>query len=60
MGMTTGGNPALAAGKVKQRASLCATWWLECIAPFRFGKGFMEQWPVEAMRERILQGPPGY
>lgn len=34
------------------------TWWLECIAPFRYGVGFDQEWPVEALRQRILQGPP--
>ena len=37
---------------------LGATWWLECIAPFRFGIGFDQEWPVEALRQRILDGPP--
>lgn len=35
-----------------------ATWWLEAIAPYRFGEGFDGVWPVEALRERVLQGPP--
>ena len=35
-----------------------ATWWLEAIAPFRYDRGFDEPWPVEALRERVLQGPP--
>jgi hypothetical protein len=43
---------------VEQRAGLGATWWLEAITPFRFGKGYDDEWPVDAMRERILQGPP--
>ncbi len=34
------------------------TWWLECIAPFRFGVGFDQEWPLEALHQRILQGPP--
>lgn len=43
---------------VQQRADLGATWWLESMTPFRFGKGYEDAWPVDAMRERILQGPP--
>jgi probable F420-dependent oxidoreductase len=43
---------------VKQRADLGATWWLESITPFRSGTGYEDEWPVDAMRERILQGPP--
>ncbi|MGC9521276.1 MAG: hypothetical protein ACP5HG_05265 [Anaerolineae bacterium] len=35
-----------------------ATWWLEAIAPYRFGQGFEGEWPVALLRERVLQGPP--
>lgn len=58
IGVTPGDQPEQAAAAARKRASLGATWWLECIAPFRFGKGFEEEWPVDALRERILQGPP--
>jgi len=58
MGFSPGAKPGQAADIVGQRARRGATWWLECIAPFRFGKGFDDEWPVGAMRERILQGPP--
>jgi alkanesulfonate monooxygenase SsuD/methylene tetrahydromethanopterin reductase-like flavin-dependent oxidoreductase (luciferase family) len=34
------------------------TWWLEGIAPYRYGLGFAEPWPMEKLRERVLQGPP--
>jgi alkanesulfonate monooxygenase SsuD/methylene tetrahydromethanopterin reductase-like flavin-dependent oxidoreductase (luciferase family) len=43
---------------VEQRAALGATWWLESLTPFRSGKGYEDEWPVDAIRERILQGPP--
>ena len=43
---------------VRQRAERGATWWLEALTPFRGGKDYMEEWPVEAMRERVLLGPP--
>lgn len=58
MGMTPGADLAQAAEIVHARLQRGATWWLECIAPFRLGKGFNEAWPVDALRERILQGPP--
>jgi len=31
---------------------------MEMIAPFMTGKGLEDEWPLEAMRERVLQGPP--
>ena len=44
---------------VEQRAELGATWWLECLTPDRAGvENYEDEWPVEAMRERVLQGPP--
>lgn len=58
MGVTPGDQPAQAAEAVRKRGDLGATWWLELIAPFRFDRGFGDEWPVDAMRERILQGPP--
>ena len=58
MGITPGDQPAQAAGIVRPRAELGATWWLELIAPFRLGKNFNDAWPVDAMRQRVLQGPP--
>lgn len=36
-----------------------ATWWLEHIIPMVFSvEDWQATWPVDAMRERILQGPP--
>jgi alkanesulfonate monooxygenase SsuD/methylene tetrahydromethanopterin reductase-like flavin-dependent oxidoreductase (luciferase family) len=43
---------------IKQRADLGLTWWLESMTPYRADKGYDDEWPVDAMRERILQGPP--
>ena len=43
---------------VAQRFELGATWWLECLTPYRAGKSFADEWPVDEMRERVLQGPP--
>ena len=59
MGVTPDADSQYATTLVKQRADLGATWWLEAITPFREGKGYEDEWPVDAMRERILQGPPG-
>ncbi len=58
---TPGDNPARAAAIVAPFAEAGVTWWLEQIYPQHFG-GRLEdrEWPVEAMRRRILQGPPGF
>jgi probable F420-dependent oxidoreductase len=58
MGVTPDAESEEAVALVSQRSELGATWWLESITPFRGGKGYEDEWPVEAMRERILQGPP--
>jgi hypothetical protein len=31
---------------------------LENITPFSFGRDMEGEWPLEAMHQRILQGPP--
>ena len=43
---------------VEQRADLGATWWLESITPYRFDLEYEDEWPVDAIRERVLLGPP--
>ncbi|MBN2394316.1 MAG: TIGR03619 family F420-dependent LLM class oxidoreductase [Anaerolineae bacterium] len=58
MGMTPGAESAQAAAMVEQRAQRGATWWLELIGPYISGKDLEDEWPVDAMRQRILQGPP--
>ena len=58
MGVTPDAESIEGVSLVEQRAALGATWWLESITPFRSGKGYEDEWPVDAMRERILQGPP--
>ena len=58
MGVTPDAESEDGINLVEQRADLGATWWLESMTPFREGKGYEDEWPVEAMRERILQGPP--
>lgn len=57
-GDTPGDEPACAADIVEKYGEAGATWWLEAIAPYRFGLGFGGDWPVERLRERVLQGPP--
>lgn len=40
-------------------AEVGATWWLEHIIPMVYGvDDWQAAWPVEAIHERILQGPP--
>jgi alkanesulfonate monooxygenase SsuD/methylene tetrahydromethanopterin reductase-like flavin-dependent oxidoreductase (luciferase family) len=46
------------AEEVARYAEVGLTWWLEDIGPWRFGAGEDPPWPLEAMRERVLAGPP--
>jgi hypothetical protein len=55
---TPGDNRAKAVKIVSSYAEMGFTWWLENIIPFNFGKTMKDEWPLAAMRERILQGPP--
>jgi hypothetical protein len=57
-GVTPGADPARAAEQVAPFAKAGATWWLENVNPFSYGWRMQGPWPFEAMRERILQGPP--
>lgn len=57
-GFSDGKDPDRAACQVAAYQDAGVTWWLENINPFRFGWQMQGSWPVEAMRERILQGPP--
>jgi alkanesulfonate monooxygenase SsuD/methylene tetrahydromethanopterin reductase-like flavin-dependent oxidoreductase (luciferase family) len=57
-GVTSGADLARAAEHVAPYAASGVTWWLENVNPFCFGWRMQGPWPVEAMRERILQGPP--
>jgi probable F420-dependent oxidoreductase len=34
-----------------------ATWWMECLDPWRFGWTGQGPWPVEVMRQRVQCGP---
>lgn len=57
-GVTPGDEPERAADIVGSFADAGATWWLEPIAPYRYGDGFAEPWDTGKLRERVLQGPP--
>jgi probable F420-dependent oxidoreductase len=57
-GVTPGDKPDEAREIVGRYAAMGTTWWLEAIAPYRLGLGFDEPWPMDALRERVLQGPP--
>jgi hypothetical protein len=58
MGVTPNADSREAVDLVEQRAESGATWWLECLTPYRSGRGYDDEWPVAEMRERVLQGPP--
>lgn len=55
---TPGANLKEAAEIVQEYAALGVTYWLENTLPFVFGGDLGEHWPLEAIRQRILQGPP--
>jgi alkanesulfonate monooxygenase SsuD/methylene tetrahydromethanopterin reductase-like flavin-dependent oxidoreductase (luciferase family) len=58
---TPGDDPAQAAEIVAPYAAAGATWWLEMLTPVFYGGRWIDAvWPVEALRERIVQGPPPY
>ncbi len=54
------GDPAHLAERVAQYAEAGVTWLLEQLYPQHFGGEWQGNWPVEAMRQRIRQGPPTY
>jgi probable F420-dependent oxidoreductase len=59
VGTTPGDDAARAAETVAQYARAGMTWWQEMVDPLRFGWEWgPSPWPMDAMRERILQGPP--
>lgn len=55
---TSGDDKSQAAEIVAPFIDAGMTWWLENIAPWRFGMAWDSQWDLAIMRERILQGPP--
>jgi hypothetical protein len=57
-GHTEGGDRAKDRATVEPYAEAGATWWLEDVSPWPFGWRWEGPWPIDAMRERIRQGPP--
>jgi hypothetical protein len=60
-GGQTPAEPAEAKAIIEPYAQVGITWWLEDISPLRLGMGWDElwkPWDVEALRQRILAGPP--
>jgi alkanesulfonate monooxygenase SsuD/methylene tetrahydromethanopterin reductase-like flavin-dependent oxidoreductase (luciferase family) len=57
MGVTTGIDKARDRELVDAYRRAGVTWWIEKILPERWGN--WSNWPLEAMRARIEQGPPG-
>lgn len=55
-GISSGFDPRADHAIAQTYASAGVTWWLEHLLPERWGSG--DEWPVEAMRQRVLQGPP--
>jgi alkanesulfonate monooxygenase SsuD/methylene tetrahydromethanopterin reductase-like flavin-dependent oxidoreductase (luciferase family) len=42
----------------RQAEAAGATWWLDAIRPERWDVDWQAEWPYDAMREFVLQGPP--
>ena len=57
MGITAGTDAAQDREVVAAYRQVGVTWWAEKILPERWGS--WANWPLEAMRARIRQGPPG-
>ena len=57
MGITEGTDPAHDREVIASYQQAGVTWWIEKILPERWGS--WTDWPLEAMRVRIRQGPPG-
>ena len=57
MGITSGMDAAHDREIISAYQQAGVTWWVEKILPERWGS--WSSWPLEAMRARILQGPPG-
>jgi len=57
-GVTPGDDADAARAIAERYEDAGVTWWLEAIAPFRYGAGYEEPWNTEALRGRVLAGPP--
>jgi hypothetical protein len=58
VGHTPGDDLAAARATVERFASAGATWWFERLTPARYGVDWEDEWPLEQMQARIMQGPP--
>lgn len=58
MGITPGDDKTEASTRVKAFAEQGATWWLEIIMPEILGFDTRDNGALEAIRQRIMQGPP--
>ena len=57
----TPNDPTQAAEIVRPYAEVGVTWWMESVDPWSYGGDTpAESWPVDAMRERIISGPPKF
>jgi alkanesulfonate monooxygenase SsuD/methylene tetrahydromethanopterin reductase-like flavin-dependent oxidoreductase (luciferase family) len=54
------GDPAQDRAIIEPYAAIGVTWWLENTNPWAFGWSGQGDWPVDAMRARIEQGPPRF
>ena len=50
--------PSATAVPAQTYAAVGVTWWLEHLVPVRWAS--WSNWPLEAMRQRIRQGPTPY
>src|SRR5262249_34403338 len=55
-GVSSGANQEADRALALTYAEVGVTWWLEMLVPNRWGS--WEEWPLDAMRQRIRQGPP--
>ena len=55
-GISSGSDPEGDRALAQAYAQVGVTWWLEHLVPDRWGS--WTDWPLEAMRQRIHQGPP--
>ena len=55
-GLSSGTDQEADRALAQRYADAGVTWWLEHLVPERWGS--WSEWPLEAMRERVRQGPP--
>jgi alkanesulfonate monooxygenase SsuD/methylene tetrahydromethanopterin reductase-like flavin-dependent oxidoreductase (luciferase family) len=58
MGVTPDEDRDAATEMIRRRARRGATWWLECVTPFRYEMRWGDTWPLKDMRQVIKRGPP--